>query len=329
MADAREVHSKNVKDNHAEAMKIFVDNRGWAGVGSVDIVGTAQSIDQHLAFYKDSTKKHRDRVKADPQYATDETGSPENMTRIRAKNKLIYNCYFPVTDETMTQLTATVASYCGADPPFIDLVSSYKPMHVVENEVEKPGHYYSTVICGFLYALKSKIMAATVHKVKAHPEWPGAAQFLMHSQLANQELSKILKKSKHHKAPKWRADSIGLNSLHAELGKIALREFQKLHPNGTIPNRLKRFVTGYKPEQNRRKARNNGPPGQAHQGGWVWHDPPQQRQAPPQQPQMSPAQWKAYMEWHALQPKATEPQPSYPPGTGRRGRQGQPPPRRA
>jgi len=282
MADARAVHSQAVKDNHAEAMKIFVNNRGWTGEGSVDIVGTAQALDALLAFYKIDTKKHRDKVKADSRYVTDGTDTPENRAIIRAKNELIYNYYYEMKDEDMSKLTGSVASYCKTAPAFIDFVSSYKPMHVLENQVQMPGKYYSTVLCGFLYALKSKIMAATFHKVNAHPQWPGAAQFLMHSKLANQELSKILKKSKPHKAPKWRADSTGLNNLHSALGRIALREFQTLHPNGTIPNRLKRFQQGYKPEQNRgKKGRNNGPPG----GGWVWHEPPpgmpQQSQGPP------------------------------------------------
>jgi len=333
MADARAVHSKNVKDNHAEAMKIFVANRGWAGEGSVDIVGTAQAIDGLLAFYKADTKKYRDGVKADPQYATDETGSPENMARIRAKNELIYNYGYNMTDKELEKFTGPVAIYCTTAPAFIDFVTSYKPMHMVEDEVQKPGTYYSTVICGYLYALKSKIMAATFHKVRAHPEWPGAADFVKHSQLANQELSKILKKSKHHKAPKWRADSTGLNSLHAALGKIALREFQTLHPNGTIPNRLKRFQQGYKPEQNRgKKGRNNAPPGQATfwpqpgnngpPGQWqyvpqpVYH--PQQplhhkgRRMPHAEPQHAP--W--FLPGHSVPqypPKAQEPMPGQPP----------------
>ena len=291
MADARAVHSKNVKDNHAEAMKIFVANRGWAGEGSVDIVGTAQAIDGLLAFYKGDTKTHRDKVKA--QYATDETASPENMARIRAKNELIYNYGYNMTDGELQKYTGPVAIYCTTAPAFIDFVTSYKPMHMVEKGIAKPGTYYSTVICGYLYALKSKIMAATVRKVRLNPTWPGAAEFLMHSQLANQELSKILKKSKPHKAPKWRADSTGLNSLHSALGRIALHEFQTLHPNGTIPNRLKRFEPGYKPEQNRgKKGRNNASPGQAyygspqpHGGGWVWQGSPPgmppQSQGPP------------------------------------------------
>lgn len=333
MADARAVHSQAVKDNHAEAMKIFVANRGWAGEGSVDIVGTAQALDALLAFYKIDTKKHRDKVKADSRYVTDGTDTPENRAIIRAKNELIYNYYYEMKDEDMSKLTGSVASYCKTAPAFIDFVSSYKPMHVLENQVQMPGKYYSTVLCGFLYALKSKIMAATFHKVRAHPEWPGATEFLKHSQLANQELSKILKKSKHHKAPKWRADSIGLNSLHAALGKIALREHKALHPNGTIPNRLKRFEPGYKPEQNRgKKGRNNAPPGQA----TFWpqpgnNGPPGQWQYVPQPvyyPQQPPhhkghhmphaepqhAPW--FMPGHRVPqypPKAQEPIPGPPP----------------